>query len=203
MKNEQAVKHRGRPREFDPDVALQQAMHVFWKNGYEGTSLPALTAAMGISRPSLYATFGSKEELFRKAVNRYLDSLAQFFRSALDLPTSRLVVQCLLRSAIAKPTAGTPRGCLLVQGALACSNESSCVRDELTKLRNANEAMIRRRFQRAITEGDLPRDADPAALAKYIATIMQGLAVQTTAGADRKALSAAVEIALDAWPTKT
>ncbi len=183
-------------------MALEQAMHVFWQNGYEGTSLPALTAAMGISRPSLYAAFGSKEELFRKAVNRYLDSVAQVFRSALDQPTSRQAVESLLHFAIAKPTPGTPRGCLLVQGALACSSDSSCVRDELTKLRNGNEKMIRRRFQRAVTEGDLPKDADPIALAKYVATIMQGLAVQTTAGADRKTLAAAVDIAVRAWPTR-
>jgi AcrR family transcriptional regulator len=202
MKTISPAKHRGRPREFDPELALDKAMRVFWKFGYEGTSLLALTAAMGISRPSLYAAFGSKEQLFRKALDHYTTRFTDFFRTALNQPTAREAAASLLHAAIASPPRGVPRGCLLVQGALACSSESTWVRDELARLRNANEQMIHQRFQRASTEGDLPAGSDPAALAKYIATVMQGLAVQTATGADHKTLAAAVEIALNAWPAK-
>ncbi len=122
-------------------------------------------------------------------------------REALDQPTARGTVEMLLKRSIAKPTRSRPRGCLLVQGALACSDASRAVRRELSTLRLANEMLLRRRFEQAIAQKDLPADSDAAALATFISTFLQGLAVQAAGGASCKALSAAVEVALRAWPT--
>jgi AcrR family transcriptional regulator len=193
---------RGRPRAFDAERALDAAMRVFWQYGYEGTSLPALTKAMGINRPSLYAAFGNKEALFRKALDRYTEQAGRMINAALNQPTARGVVESLFRAAVA-PCAKTDegRGCMLVQSALACSKESSRVRKDVLRRRGAVELLLRERFSRARTEGDLPADADPAALAKYVVTVQHGLAVQLAGGADRDELRAAVEIALKAWPS--
>src|SRR3982751_4547831 len=111
---------RGRPRSFDADRALDQALKVFWSKGYEGTSLPDLTTAMGINRPSLYAAFGNKESLFRKAVERYAEGPAGYVGEALELPTARAVVESLLEGAVRLLSDRKhPSGCLMVQGALS------------------------------------------------------------------------------------
>src|SRR5436190_2124683 len=119
---------RGRPREFDIDEALDRALAVFWRNGYEGTSLPDLTEAMGINRPSLYAAFGNKEELFRRVLDRYAEGPAACARAALNEPTARAVAERLLRETVDLLTdAHGPRKCLLVQGALACGEAADPV----------------------------------------------------------------------------
>jgi AcrR family transcriptional regulator len=201
MKPFQVRSRPGRPRAFDADRALDRALAVFWRNGYEGASLPALTRAMGINRPSLYAAFGNKEALFRKAVERYARGPAGYGRKALEKPTAREVVEALLQGAVAlltKPQ--NPGGCLMVQGALACGENSSRVRDELASRRAADVAAIRRRFQRAIDEGDLPARADASGLARFVATVMHGLAVQAASGASRKELVLVKDMVLRTWP---
>ena len=158
---------RGRPREFDIDQALDRALEVFWRKGYEGTTLPDLTRAMGINRPSLYAAFGNKEALFRRVIDRYVEGPAAFFSEALTEPRARAVAERLLRGTIDTVTAPNgPRGCLIVQGALACSEAAESVRRELAARRSAGEAAIRARFERAKADGDLPADSDPADLAR-------------------------------------
>ncbi len=192
----------GRPREFDVELALDRALAVFWRQGYEGASLPELTRAMGISRPSLYAAFGNKEALFRRALDRYDQELRIHVHKALLEPTSRAVVERVLYGTIDVLTSPHhPRGCLFVQGALACSDENDCVRRELISRRAASEAALRRRLARARAEGDLPADSDPADLARYVATISQGMAVQAASGATRRQLKATAKLALAAWPT--
>src|SRR5438105_12548238 len=110
-----SIRKRGRPRSFDAAKALDKAMKIFWRKGYEGTSLPDLTRAMGINRPSLYAAFGNKEALFRKALHRYTEGPAAFFRTALEAPTARAVVNGLLGGASdAHAAPRNPRGCLIV-----------------------------------------------------------------------------------------
>src|SRR6201993_1326600 len=113
----------GRPRAFDIDKALDRALQVFWRKGYEGTSLSDLTKAMRINRPSLYAAFGNKEALFKKAIDRYVEGPGAFVRDSLAQPTARAVAERLLRGTIELATdSRNPRGCLIVQGALACGD---------------------------------------------------------------------------------
>jgi AcrR family transcriptional regulator len=201
MKSDPVRSRLGRPRAFDADKALDRALAVFWRNGYEGASLPALTKAMGINRPSLYAAFGNKEALFRKAVARYERGPASYAHKALKQPTAREVVEALLEGVVALLTKRrNPGGCLMVQGALACGENANGVREELASLRAAGVAAIRRRFQRAIDEGDLPANADAATLARFVATVTHGLAVQAASGASRKELLRVKEMFLRTWP---
>jgi len=193
----------GRPRQFDADLALDAALAVFWRQGYEGTSLDDLTAAMGINRPSLYAAFGNKEQLFRRAVRRYIEGPAAQLRTALREPTARRVVEKLWKESIALVTSPDgPRGCFLIQSALACGKEAQGLKQIVTRTRQRMQTRLRLRFQRAVAEGDLPTTADPAQWARYVATVSQGLAVQAAAGASAEELAAVVEIALLAWPAK-
>jgi AcrR family transcriptional regulator len=201
MKVHQISHQLGRPRAFDADLALDRALAIFWRHGYEGASLPALTKAMGINRPSLYAAFGNKEALFRKAVERYQHGPAGYTRTALKQPTAREVVEALLAGSVALLTRPrNPRGCLMVQGALACGENADRVRQELASRRAAGVAAIRRRFQRAISEGDLPANADTSALARFVATVMHGLAVQAASGASRNELLRVKDMFLRMWP---
>lgn len=191
----------GRPRAFDTEKALDQALSVFREKGYEGASLADLTAAMGINPPSLYAAFGNKEALFGKALDRYAEKQAGFYRDALVRPTAREAVEALLAGAVEMATdAKSPRGCLLVSGALACGEEADGVRAELARRRNDGERMLRRRLEQARAEGDLPAGADPADLARYVTTVLQGLAVQAAGGAKRSDLRRVADVALGAWP---
>ncbi len=177
-------------------------MKVFWKSGYEGASLDDLTSAMGINRPSLYAAFGNKEALFKKVVERYGEKSGEVFCTALNQPTARGVVEQLLRRGLPKKSSGQSRGCLLVQSALAGSQESDAVRCDLVKRMGAIELQLRERFERALAEGDLPKAESPAALAKYIVTLQNGLAVQLSSGASVASLRNAIEIVLRGWPSR-
>jgi AcrR family transcriptional regulator len=188
---------RGRPRQFDADKALDRAMHVFWKKGYEGTSLPDLTRAMRINRPSLYAAFGNKATLFRKAIDRYTAGPAGYVQDALKAPTARAVVRRLLNGAVDMTTKPrSPRGCLMVQGALACGDEAQPLRRTLNARRFAGEAALRKRLQRARSEGDLPRRTNPADLARYLVTVIHGLSVQAAGGASRRDLQGIARMAM-------
>jgi AcrR family transcriptional regulator len=192
---------RGRPRAFDPETALDRALHVFWRKGYEGASLSDLTRAMGINRPSLYAAFGDKEALFRKALDRYQEGPAAYVREALSAPTARAAIERLLRGAadvLGDP--GHPPGCLMVQGALACGEGAERVRRELASRRTAGEAQVRRRLERARAEGDLPRSLLPSDLARFVVTVIHGMAVRAAGGARRAELRRVAEMALRAWP---
>jgi AcrR family transcriptional regulator len=201
IKSNQVHSRLGRPRGFDAERALDRALAIFWRDGYEGASLPALTKAMGINRPSLYAAFGNKEELFRKAVDRYDAGPARYTRKALRKATAREVVEALLTGIVVLLTKRQhPGGCLMVQGALASGENAKCVREELASRRAAGVAAIRRRFQRAINEGDLPASADASVLARFVATVMHGMAVQAASGASRMELVRVKDMFLRMWP---
>jgi AcrR family transcriptional regulator len=196
------VRPIGRPREFDAEEALDKALMAFWRRGFEGTSLSDLTKAMGISRPSLYAAFGNKETLFRLALDRYAElGPGAIQRAALAEPTARRVVEMLLRSAAAGLTdPGHPAGCMAVQGALSCGEASDAIRQELSERRSAGEMELRQRFERARSEGDIAPDSDPAALARYVSTLLQGMSVQAAGGATHQDLLDVAEMALKSWP---
>ena len=201
MKQKKTARALGRPRSFETGKALDAAMKVFWCKGYEGASLSDLTKAMGINRPSLYAAFGDKESLFRKVLDRYDSGPAAYVREALNQPTARAVVERLMEGAAELGTAsGNPRGCLFVQSALACGDKSKAIRNDLILRRDAGEKAVRQRLKRAQAEGDLPQDANAADLARYVVTVIQGIAVQAASGAARKELGRVIENALRAWP---
>ncbi|MUN35914.1 TetR/AcrR family transcriptional regulator [Actinomadura litoris] len=189
----------GRPREFDVDERLDRALTVFWRQGYEGTALSDLTRAMGINRPSLYAAYGNKEALFRKAVDRYVEGPASYVRGALAKPTARAVAEALLYGAVEVITRG-PGGCLIVQAALATGEQNESVREEIAARRRTGERDLAARFERARAEGDLPPDIDCEALARYVWSISYGVSVQAADGASNDELRKVVALALTLWP---
>lgn len=192
---------RGRPRGFDADAALDRAVEVFWRQGYEGASLSDLTEAMGINRTSMYAAYGNKEELFRRAVARYAEADMAYARDALTRPTAYAVIEAFLRAnADALTRADRPPGCLSVQGGLAEGGDNGHIAAFLAESRLAGERALADRLTRAVTEGDLPAGTDPLALARYVMVVSEGNAVHATAGAGRAALHATVDIALRAVP---
>jgi len=175
----------------------------FWRKGYEGTSLADLTEAMGINRPSLYAAFGSKEGLFQRAVERYLAGPGACIAEALEAPTARGVFERMLQIYCNVPGEDEqrPPGCLIVQGALACSEEGRGVQRQLMDIRQRGELALRERFRRAKAEGDLPPSESPADLSRYVWTICNGLSVQAASGATRAELKRVATRALASWPT--
>lgn len=192
-----SAKPRGRPPAFCHEQALEKALQVFWRRGYEGASMAELTEALGMNKPSIYAAFGNKEELFRKALARYQQGAVAYVREALQKPTAREVVETLLRkSADLLTNPANPRGCMVVQGALSCGEGAGPVQQELIACRQAFEAGLKMRFDQAKAASDLPAETDTMALAKYIATIHQGLSVQATSGATREELNRVVDLVL-------
>ena len=189
----------GRPRAFDEEAALGRAAEVFWRHGYEGASLSALTSAMGINRPSLYAAFGNKEQLFQRAFARYHETQVAGVRAALERPTAYAAVEAFLRSSADGLTADDhPAGCLSVQGGLACSPDNTRISEILAAGRAATESALVERLSRAEEEGDLPDGVDARALARFVMALSEGHAVHAAAGATREDLQASVDVALRA-----
>ena len=195
---------RGRPRTFDPDIALRQALDLFWERGYEGTSLNDLARAMGIASASIYACFGSKEELFRKVMVLYGTTSGEPPRRALrEQPTARAAIHEMLRATadeITRPD--TPHGCMLILAAPTGAVENHAVREFLADLRRDMFTTIKARLARGIADGDL---TGPAAgldgVARYYTTVVQGLSVQARDGADRADLEAVIACTMAAWDT--
>jgi len=197
-----SIKSRGRPRLFDHDQALDKALDVFWKRGYEGASLSELTDALGINRPSLYAAFGNKEELFRKALDRYIAGPVAYASAALQQPTARKVVETFLTDSVLLLTdPKTPHGCMLVQGALTCGEGAQAISKLLADCRNSFQDALRLRLERAKLDGDLPATSDAAGLARYVATIHQGMSVQGTSGATHDELLGVIATVMANWPS--
>lgn len=195
-------KPRGRPANFDHEEALEKALQVFWARGYEGASMAELTEVLGINKPSIYAAFGNKEALFRKALTRYVTGPIAFVGEAMKEPTAHQSVEKLLMQAVDFfSDKSTPNGCMIVQGALTCGQSSLAIQQELIAYRNNFEDTLTKRFELAKVQGDLATDVNTKQLAKYIATVHQGMSVQATSGATREELLAIVEIALKNWPS--
>lgn len=196
-------KSRGRPRVFDIDEALEKALNIFWEKGYEGASLAEFTEALGVNKPSLYAAFGNKEELFRKSLSKYVSDHASFVKETMSEPTAFKVAQGFLFRAADFLTANShPKGCMIVQAAISIGDSSSSVKDLLIQQRINYEKLLTSRFEKAVKDGDLAEDANPKLLAKYLATLHQGMSIQATNGATKEQLLEMAELALENWPTK-
>ncbi len=190
-------KPRGRPSAFDHDAALESALKLFWAQGYEGTSMADLTQALGINKPSIYAAFGNKEALFKKALAKYAQETVRLLPDALNATTAKKTVEAFLTSAATLLTnPATPKGCLIVQGALACSQDASAIHQLLAEHRHNLEAAFTKRFELAKQQGDLPADANSAQLAKLVTTVHQGMSVQAKSGSSKEDLLAIKDILL-------
>lgn len=190
-----------RPRTLDIDRALETATELFWRYGYEGTSLADLTAAMGVTPPSFYLAFENKEGLFRTVLERYRAIHLRYGEDALRQPTARAVAEHLLyRSADAFTDPSHPPGCLAVNSALPCPDDAGPIPRMIAAFRDVDRERVRQRFEKAKADGDLPPDADPDDLARYIMTVGWGMATEAQAGANRAALYRTAAMALKAWP---
>ncbi|QKW23764.1 TetR/AcrR family transcriptional regulator [Kitasatospora sp. NA04385] len=190
----------GRPRTFDLDDTLDRAVRVFWRHGYEGAALSDLTAAMGINRPSLYAAYGNKAELFRRCLERYHHGPARHVRESLAEPTARAVAEHLLRGTVEVVTREEGPGCLLVHGTLATGPGAEGVRAESTARRTAHREALHARFELAAAAGEFPPGTDAALLADHLVTLTYGLAVRATEGAPPAQLHRIAAHALRHWP---
>jgi AcrR family transcriptional regulator len=194
---------RGRPREFCVEDALSAALRVFWSKGYEGASLNDLTEAMGITRPSLYAAFGNKEALFRKALDLYEREKLAYIGAALEAPTARGVAERLLHGALEMQISGSdPKGCLGVISSVACGAEAESIKAEVLLRKASSDAALLERFKQAKAEGDFPEHIEPAGLVSYLAALCQGLALQAGGGASTADLQRLVDTSLGLWPGK-
>jgi AcrR family transcriptional regulator len=203
MNKPEVITHRGRPREFCVDHALTEALRVFWQKGYEGTSLTDLTEAMGITRPSLYAAFGNKESLFRKALDLYEREKLAYIGQALEQPTARQVAEFMMRGALENATGGDggPHGCLRITAAVACGEGAESIRCEIMERTKSGKDSLIARFKRAQDEGDLRPDLDPEGLTRVLVAYLQGISVQANMGDSREELEKLVDTALAIWPS--
>lgn len=193
-------KPRGRPRSFDRDKALERAMHLFWRQGYEATSLNDLTRAMRINPPSLYAAFGDKEHLYLEALERYqrsrVEAVAKWFG---EEPTAKAAVARLLTEAAGLLVrSGAPRGSMLVDSAMNCADAS--LQPELAQRRASVRAILEARIELGVRDGELPPGTQTAALTDFYIAVFQGMSVQAHDGATRHRLLAIARTAMRAWP---
>ncbi|TCW71228.1 TetR/AcrR family transcriptional regulator [Burkholderia sp. SRS-25] len=193
---------RGRPRSFDKEAALDRAMEVFWRLGYEGASMADLTAAMGIASPSLYAAFGSKEALFRLALEHYSATEGREIWGGVEQAGSAhdAVRNYLMDTARVFTRRSKPAGCLIVLSALHPAERSDTVRQTLIAMRERTVENLRARLRQGVATGEIAAQANLDAIARYYVTVQQGMSIQARDGASRRDLEAVAQAALAAWP---
>ncbi|MEZ0252125.1 MAG: TetR/AcrR family transcriptional regulator [Methylobacteriaceae bacterium] len=198
---------RGRPRAFDRETALARATHLFWRKGYEATSISDLTEAMGIGSPSLYAAFGSKEALYVEALRHYAETYeARVWAGFRAAPTAREAVAAYLLDSAAALTGScgdalqddAPRGCMVTLASV-CPGTHPDLGQRLLSERAVALQRLDERLARAVAEGELPEVADRRGLARFVQSVQNGMSLQARDGAARSELEAAARIALLAW----
>ena len=191
----------GRPLSFDRDAALYQAMLLFWRHGYEGTAISDLTAAMGVTPPSIYAAFGDKKRLFLEAVQLYLSGPSASDVLIAEAPTARAAAQAMLKaSAVGFTGADTPQGCLLNSAAISCSAAAADVQRALAALRLAIEADLTAKIVADVDAGRIARGTDVNGLAGHVMAVIQGMSTLARDGGSRDKLLAVAAMALAGWP---
>lgn len=191
---------RGRPRSFDRDAALDQAIRLFWRKGYEATSVRDLSEELGIGQPSLYNAFGDKRTLFNEAVDVYDRTYGGFIHAALDEETTAVAaMRRILSEAPARYTRrGLPRGCLVRCG--DAGTDDAQVRASLSRMREENTSRLRRTIEADVAAGVLPEGTDAAGLAGYVLAVLNGMVLQSRDGATRQDLEKIAGIAIAALP---
>jgi AcrR family transcriptional regulator len=200
--NVEPVRKRGRPRLLDREAGLEIASRLFWQHGYEGTSISQLTQSMGIAPPSLYATYGSKEELYKQALDHVISQQASRRNEVLQ---SKLPAYDALRFYLTDVVGGIsdpdkPRGCMVSTAILQHGQDAESVARDVAARREASIKLLRERFDRAVEEGDLPDGTDTDTLARFYGAVVQGMSAQACDGACSERLKRLVEVALSAWP---
>jgi AcrR family transcriptional regulator len=193
-------KARGRPRSFDRDHALEQAMEVFWKRGFEGASISDLTEAMGINPPSLYAAFGDKEKLFLESIERYTSRRGESCPYCDEATARGAVEKLLLYMADELTSSEHPRGCMMMMAAATSASASAELQAILAQKRAASRTGLKARIEKGIRDGDVPRGTDAGALADFYSTIMTGMSALARDGTTRKRLLATVDSAMRLFP---
>lgn len=194
----------GRPRTFDRDHAVEQALHLFWQHGYDATSLAQLKAGLGggISAPSFYAAFGSKEALFDECVQRYLATFAQVTECLWDesLPPRQAIETALRQSARMQCEDGHPKGCMVALGVMSApSPENARVVDALTRSRARTRAGILSCVERGISAGQLPGNIHAPAMATVFDSFLQGISILARDNTQHKVIDAAITQILLTW----
>ena len=194
----------GRPLSFDRSAALKKAMLAFWQHGYETTSIVDLTAAMGITAPSLYTAFGDKKQLFLEAVELYAGDPTEL-AGAIDRALSAREAAAEMLNSAAEAFTGdaTPRGCLLASATASGSSESADVQLAVANIRRRVMNVLASRIERDVAAGLLPAETDAAAVAGMVMAVTQGMSVLARDGASRETLRAIAETALAGWPSRS
>jgi len=198
------LRKRGRPRLLDKEAGLEIAATLFWEHGYEGTSIADLTQAMGVTPPSLYATYGSKEELYRQALDHAVGQQATRRNEVLqgEMPAFEALAFYLNDTVDGISNPAKPKGCMVSTAVLQHAEEIESVAKDVAARREASIQMVRARFDRAVEEGELPAGTDTDSLARFYGAVVQGMSAQACDGACTDTLKRLVEIALSAWPGK-
>jgi len=196
------ARKRGRPRILDRDVGLDVAAQLFWQHGYEGTSIADLTQAMGITPPSLYAAFGSKEELYRQALDHSIAREMKCRSEALEGDMSAYDALAFYLNDVAEgiTAPGKPRGCIVSTAVLQHAQENESVAQAVAARREDSIQFVKARFDRAVCEKELPGDTDTDSLARFYSAVVQGMSAQACDGACTESLKRLADIALSAWP---
>ena len=188
----------GRPIGFDKNAALEAAMLLFWEHGYEGTSMADLTQTMGLSPSSIYAAFGDKHALFSLAVQRYLDTRAQYATRALAKPTLKTVIRALFENTVAHlTTPGQPATCMTLVGATGCSTGAVPAQDLLREIRQRNEVAMNARFLQAQSRGELQGNVNVDDYTRYVSTVLAGLSIQAANGSSKAELKRTAQMAIE------
>ena len=192
---------RGRPRQFDTDAALMAAMRVFWEHGYAGASVSTLLKAMGINRGSMYAAFGSKEELFRQVLDHYEKEKTAYMQSALDKATARGVAEHLLKNTIAfQANIDNPKGSMSIVYSMSSAPGDESVRSYVIERGVFWRQKLIERIERAKSEGDFRPEYNACYLALSLKATNDGLLVAASSGATLEELQGIVDIYLSLWP---